>query len=228
MTVKFTNNASATLATSINTSVTTIQVTAGQGAQFPTLGAGDFFFATLTDSSNNIEIVKVTSRSSDTLTVVRGQDNTNQKAYVAGDKIELRITAAGLAAIYNDAKAYTDESSGAAVAAHVSDTSDAHDASAISFVPVGGLAATDVQAAIAELDAETPGNDGAGATGTWNINVSGNADTATQTPLFSNGNWTITVVGDALMIRYQGNNRMRVDGSGNITVVGNVTGYGSL
>lgn len=37
-----------------------------------------------------------------------------------------------------------------AVAAHLADTSDAHDASAISFSPASGIAATDVQAAIVE------------------------------------------------------------------------------
>jgi hypothetical protein len=36
---------------------------------------------------------------------------------------------------------------------HLADTSDAHDASAISFTPAGTIAATDVQAAIEELDA---------------------------------------------------------------------------
>jgi hypothetical protein len=38
--------------------------------------------------------------------------------------------------------------------AHLADTSDAHDASAISFTPAGTIAATDVQAAIAEVAAE--------------------------------------------------------------------------
>lgn len=38
--------------------------------------------------------------------------------------------------------------------AHLNDTSDAHDASAISFSATGGIASTDVQAAIAELDSE--------------------------------------------------------------------------
>lgn len=40
------------------------------------------------------------------------------------------------------------------LAAHLADTVDAHDASAISVVPTGAVAATDVQAAIAELDTE--------------------------------------------------------------------------
>jgi len=37
---------------------------------------------------------------------------------------------------------------------HLSDTADAHDASAISVTPTGAIAATDVQAALAELDTE--------------------------------------------------------------------------
>lgn len=94
--IKFTNNASANLATSINTSVTAIAVTTGQGAYFPTLSVGQYFYATLIDSSNNLEIVKVTGRSVDTLTVVRGQDGTTARNYIAGDKIELRPVAAAL------------------------------------------------------------------------------------------------------------------------------------
>jgi hypothetical protein len=41
-----------------------------------------------------------------------------------------------------------------ALNAHIADTTDAHDASAISNVPAGSISATDVQAAINELDAE--------------------------------------------------------------------------
>jgi hypothetical protein len=42
----------------------------------------------------------------------------------------------------------------AAAVAHIADAADAHDASAISNVPAGGLVATDVQAALNELDTE--------------------------------------------------------------------------
>jgi hypothetical protein len=94
MAVKFSNNASATLASSINSSVTSVAVTSGQGALFPSLSAGEFFFATLVDSSNNLEIVKVTARSTDTLTVVRGQDGTTARSYSAGDRLELRVVSA--------------------------------------------------------------------------------------------------------------------------------------
>lgn len=96
MPAKFSNNASATLASAITTSSTVITVTAGQGAYFPTLSGSDYFFATLTDSSNNLEVVKCTARSGDSLTVTRAQDGTTARAYAAGDRIELRINAAAI------------------------------------------------------------------------------------------------------------------------------------
>lgn len=94
MGLKVTNNAYAVLNASITSSATTIVLVAGQGARFPTLSAGDYFYATLIDTSNNLEIVKVTARSTDTLTVVRGQDNTTARAYATNDRFELRPTAA--------------------------------------------------------------------------------------------------------------------------------------
>lgn len=93
---KFTNNAVATLSASINSTATTVTVASGQGALFPTLSTGDYFYATIIDSSNNIEIVKVTARSTDSLTVVRAQESTTGRSFIGGDKISLRVTAAGL------------------------------------------------------------------------------------------------------------------------------------
>lgn len=54
-------------------------------------------------------------------------------------------------------KKYVDDADAAqstALSNHLTDASDAHDASAISVVPVGDIAATDVQAALQELDSE--------------------------------------------------------------------------
>jgi hypothetical protein len=95
MGIKFANSAFATLASGINSSATSITLTTGQGARFPSLSAGDFFYATLIDTSNNLEIIKCTARSTDVLTVVRGQESTTARAYSTGDRIELRVTAAG-------------------------------------------------------------------------------------------------------------------------------------
>jgi hypothetical protein len=58
------------------------------------LGAGDYFYATLIDTSNNLEIVKVTARATDTMTIVRAQDGTTARAYNVNDRFELRPTAA--------------------------------------------------------------------------------------------------------------------------------------
>ena len=94
MGVKVKNNAFGTISAGISSSDTTIVLDTGQGARFPTLGSGDFFFGTLVDTSNNIEVVKVTARSTDSMTVTRAQDNTTARAFAIGDRFELRPTAA--------------------------------------------------------------------------------------------------------------------------------------
>jgi hypothetical protein len=93
----FTNNAATTLATGINSSVTSLTVASATGALFPTLAGSQYFYCTLSNTAGTtIEIVKVTARSTDTFTIVRGQDNTTAAAFIAGDKVELRLTAADL------------------------------------------------------------------------------------------------------------------------------------
>lgn len=94
MGVKVKNNAYSTLASGINAAVTSLSVQAGHGARFPAAGGADFFYATLIDTSNNLEVVKVTTRSTDTFTIERAADNTTARAYVSGDRIELRVTSA--------------------------------------------------------------------------------------------------------------------------------------
>jgi microcystin-dependent protein len=99
MAVLVQNNAYSTLASNITDVATTITLAAGTGSRFPAIAGADYFFATVINSSNQLEIVKVTARATDTLTVVRGQDSTTARAYSTGDRIELRVTAALLAAI---------------------------------------------------------------------------------------------------------------------------------
>jgi hypothetical protein len=93
----FTNNAATTLASSILVGATSLTVSAGQGALFPTLAGSAYFYCTLSNTAGTtIEIVKVTARSTDTFTIVRAQDNTTASAFSAGDKVELRLTAIDL------------------------------------------------------------------------------------------------------------------------------------
>lgn len=96
MVMKFTNNATSTLASSITSIATSLTVDGGDGALFPTLTASDYFYCTLANSSGTIEIIKVTARSTDTFTITRAQDNTVASAFTVGDKVELRLVAASL------------------------------------------------------------------------------------------------------------------------------------
>ena len=96
MGMKFTNNAATTLGAAINSSVTSLTVASGAGVLFPTLTGSDYFYCTLVNTVGTIEIVKVTARSSDTFTIVRGQDNTTANSWLLGDKVELRLVAASL------------------------------------------------------------------------------------------------------------------------------------
>jgi len=60
--------------------------------------------------------------------------------------------------------------------------------------------------------------------------------TSTSSPTFTTlnattvdlGNWTVTESGGVLYFATSGTNKMKVDASGNLTVVGNVTAYGSV
>jgi photosystem II stability/assembly factor-like uncharacterized protein len=96
----FTNNAEATLAGAITSAVQTgLVLTTGKGALFPNPSAGDYFLLTL-DDGINVEIVKVTARSTDNITVVRGQEGTAaQSSFSVGTKAELRLTAGTMNAI---------------------------------------------------------------------------------------------------------------------------------
>jgi hypothetical protein len=92
-TPKFSNNATTTTTARISSTDTTITVAAGTGGLFPVLGAGEYFKATLQDTNNNFEIVKVTARADDTMTVVRGQDGTLAVPFAANSRFELRVLA---------------------------------------------------------------------------------------------------------------------------------------
>ena len=93
MPIKLANNASGTLATAISASDIGAVLTTGDGAEFPVLTAGDYFYATITSTAGTQEIVKATARSGDSLTIVRAQEGTTAQSFAAGARFELRVTA---------------------------------------------------------------------------------------------------------------------------------------
>ena len=96
MTVKLKNNARGFLAAAVTDADTQLVLTAGSGAAFPELGAGETFFATLVAANSAMEIVNVTARVSDTLTVVRAAEGTVALGFNPGSLVELRVTVGNL------------------------------------------------------------------------------------------------------------------------------------
>jgi hypothetical protein len=96
MSVKLKNNARGFLAAAITDTGTQVTLTAGTGAAFPTLSAGENFFATIVSTDNALEIVNVTARAGDVLTVERGAEETIPQAFNPGSLVELRVTVGNL------------------------------------------------------------------------------------------------------------------------------------
>lgn len=94
----FTNNANSTLAAGITDVATSLTLATGKGALFPSPTGGDFFMLTLTqaEAETSWEVVKVTARTGDALTIVRAQEGTTGAAWGTGSKAELRVTAEAL------------------------------------------------------------------------------------------------------------------------------------
>ena len=69
--VKVANSAKGTLAGGISANQGTLSLLGGEGAKFPTLNTGEYFYITVTSAAlaTNTEIMRVTSRSADTLTI---------------------------------------------------------------------------------------------------------------------------------------------------------------
>lgn len=96
MKIKFSNNASTTLFSTVTVDDTQIVVSPGGGSLFPELTDGNFFMITVVDAQGNLEIMGVTSRNVDTFTVNRAQENTPARAFPEGSVVELRLTAGSI------------------------------------------------------------------------------------------------------------------------------------
>jgi hypothetical protein len=132
MNIKLKNNVVGFLATTINASDTGIVLQAGNGASFPSLGAGEYFYATLVSTGGTLEVVKVTARVGDSLSVLRAQDGSSATGFAAGSRLEMRVNAQAVLDAIEQVEILASE---------------------VIFTPTGDISATNVQDAIAQLDA---------------------------------------------------------------------------
>lgn len=102
MGVQLKNNASTIVPLAISSTATSLVVASGTGAEFPTLGAGDYFYAAIQDVNNHFEIVKVTARADDTMTVTRAQEGTLAIPFPANSRFELRVTVENILSKFTD------------------------------------------------------------------------------------------------------------------------------
>ncbi|PTW53570.1 microcystin-dependent protein [Breoghania corrubedonensis] len=153
MTALFANNAVSTLAAPISAQATALTIQAADAALFPTFsgggGAGEWFPATIIASTGEIEIVRVTARNGSALTVARAQEGTAARAFVAGAKIELRLTAGTLSEMAGNIAVLSNDLNTA--------TTTLSKASNIAVTASGGIPVGSVQNALEELDtSKTP------------------------------------------------------------------------
>lgn len=99
------NNAQSVLAAGISASATTMTLNTGTGALFPAPVSGTSFFKlTLIDAATGqiSEIVHVTARTGDTLTIVRAQEGTLARAWSVNDIAANMMTAGTLSYILDN------------------------------------------------------------------------------------------------------------------------------
>lgn len=200
MGLKLSNNAISRLGSALSAGATSISVASGEGAKFPSLGAGDYFPATLSKPDGSYEIVNVTARSGDTLTAVRAREGTTALSFDANTLIELRLTALTIETI-------TAKLDGIAVGAtNVTDTSQLTNGAgyvtssgSVAYATNAGNAGTVTNGVYTTGSYANPSwltsldySKLTGAVPTWNQNTTGNAATATTATSVSGGSVSAT------------------------------------
>ena len=104
----FANNAFALTVNDIQPSDTSVNITPGAGTSFPNISApGLVFLATLSNPAlppTVFEIVLVTARSGDVMTMTRAQENTTAQVWLAGSQFQLLLTAGGMTSFQQPAQ----------------------------------------------------------------------------------------------------------------------------
>jgi hypothetical protein len=121
MAILLANNAKSTLAVALGGISTTLVVATGTETLFPSPTSGDYFYATIEDSTKTIrEIVKCTARSGTTLTIVRAQDDSFANIFAVGSTVEMRVNKGALSDSVGSASTFATAAASSAAAASTS------------------------------------------------------------------------------------------------------------
>lgn len=124
MGVLFSNSAKSKLAANLSSGATLLAIDEDDAWKFPSPAGGDWFPLTLFDAAGNIEYVKCTGRAAAILTIVRAQEGTTAKTFLAGSGVSHRLTAAALQAM-RDTQSTELDAAVSALEDSISDVSDA-------------------------------------------------------------------------------------------------------
>jgi hypothetical protein len=109
---QFSNNARSVLQSTITDTATSLTIASGAADLFPTANVGtgsipstsNWFKATIQDVSGNVEIIYVRTRNAGSAVfsnILRAQEGTTARTFVAGSVVGLRVTAADIQASVN-------------------------------------------------------------------------------------------------------------------------------
>lgn len=102
MSVLIKNNASSRLATPLSKDDTQLILKTNGGEKFPEPGDGEWFPLTVIRSNGLLEIMRCTKRNGDILTVERAMEGTLPADFIAGDRVELRLTRGAFDALFEN------------------------------------------------------------------------------------------------------------------------------
>lgn len=94
MAIKVANFVATTIADAGGISAIATSMTVASASGMPSLSTGEWFRLVLVRASDGaVECIKVTARSSTTLTIVRGEEGTTALALASGDAVQMWVTA---------------------------------------------------------------------------------------------------------------------------------------
>jgi hypothetical protein len=226
---QFSNNARSTLASTISNTATSLTVQSGAADLFPTANVGsgslpsvdNWFKATLQDVSGNVEIIYVRTRNGGSAVfsnILRAQEGTTAREFVAGSVVGLRVTAADIQASINLPGADT---------TYAGSNTFLQAINADSGIDYGGNFATLVDDEKLSIQYNGTTVATVNSTGTIDGDLSGNVTGNVTGKLFA-GDFTVEESDGKLLFKNGTTPIASLSAAGDLIVAGDITAFGDL